>query len=72
MVNRDNKQIPMSGDNGFCEERQNRVMGIKGDIGRKPLLLYVLMRWPGRSPKEMNVLENQGERKERAIQTSVW
>lgn len=30
----------MSGDNGFCEEKQNRVMGVEDDGGRKPLFFF--------------------------------
>lgn len=40
MGNRDNKQRSMSGDNGFCEEKQNRVMGVEDDGGRKPLFFF--------------------------------
>ena len=30
----------MSGDDGFCEEKQNRVMDIENDAGREATIFF--------------------------------
>lgn len=38
--NRDCYQITMSGDNGFCEEKQKKVMRIEDDVGREGSIIF--------------------------------
>lgn len=48
----------MSGDNGFCEEKQNRVMGVEDDSGRKPLLFFTKVAREVLS-KERNIIRKR-------------